>query len=938
MATVLTTDAVGFSVSSGSSLDLVIVQNTTTKANKYTGLQARVINAGLVGVGDLELTVSGDVQVNKGPAAGRLDWSAVTGVGNELPAVTLTMDHTVKLAIRDGSVALNMFGFVVLAGSFDLVKQTGVAIDDGATGPVAAFTADVLSLSLTAGGFVGVGGALSASNDSLATVVTADAVGFSVPSSSLDLVIVQDTETPANKYTGLQVSLTDASLVGMAADLVLTVSGDVQVNKGPAGGDRLDWTEVAGVGNELSDATLTMDHTVELEVSGSAELDVFGFVQVYGAFAFKKSSDVMATLSGQTTPKTFQVTTVGFEHVDVFVGAGPYFVDSDGNGQLDDSDVPDADAVGLVLEDVSLALALFKPTSGSGSYYAVSASASFIGLTGLGDSDSFALSADVYRVEVSGGTNDVAVNFTSLPGGKLSVPTGTESVDFDYTSPLIRVAIEKATLIIGDYVHISGDFSFTKQTGMTATLSDSAATTREVNSYAFAAGSLDMFVGSGPYFVDSDGNGQIDELDERNEDAIGLALENVNFGLILMRPTAPAYKSMKYLALNATANYAGFVGIDNFKLSGSDIEVAYNTVTNPNDSTDTTVVDFSKMSGGSYSFDTGNGELDIDYSSKLLRASAGEAVLEIDSYVHVRGGFTFEKGKTLDLTLSGSSATTKEVTAMDIGAQNVSMFFGVNGPYRTDSNGDGLINSSDETNDDAVGFAITNANVAFTLLKPTLEGDRTKYIGMKASADDIGFVGTDVFQLEASVIEVDLNLASGKGVTAETPVADFVSSYPSELLALFDTTDDTGASGQDGVITVGELRVLNGQAAGSATSYSSTVGELYGAAALADDVVELDEVVRVLDEDVDGILKVSEAQTFLATDTLADDADADSDQKLDPVGYEISTGSDVVYLSDNDRRIHASADDVLINMSEFLYLNGSVAFDLGSRETVILNT
>ncbi|MDP6723545.1 MAG: hypothetical protein QGF59_33080, partial [Pirellulaceae bacterium] len=358
---------------------------------------------------------------------------------NELPDVTLTMDHTVKLAIRDGSVALNMFGFVVLAGSFDLVKQTDVAIDDGAAGPVAAFTADVLSLSLTAGGFVGVGGALSASNDSLATVVTADAVGFSVPSSSLDLVIVQDTETRANKYTGLQVSLTDASLVGMAADLVLTVSGDVQVNKGPAGGDRLDWTEVAGVGNELPDVTLTMDHTVELEVSGSAELDVFGFVQVYGAFAFKKSSDVSATLSGQTTPKTFEVTTVGFEHVDVFVGAGPYFVDSDGNGQLDDSDVPDADAVGLVLEDVSLALALFKPTSGSGSYYAVSASASFIGLTGLGGLDSFALSADVYRVEVNGGTNDVAVNFTSLPGGKLSVPTGTESVDFDYTSPLIRV-------------------------------------------------------------------------------------------------------------------------------------------------------------------------------------------------------------------------------------------------------------------------------------------------------------------------------------------------------------------------------------------------------------------------------------------------------------------------------------------------------------------
>jgi hypothetical protein len=41
------------------------------------------------------------------------------------------MDATVELAIVDGSIALDAFGFVVLAGTFDLVKQTNVAIDDG---------------------------------------------------------------------------------------------------------------------------------------------------------------------------------------------------------------------------------------------------------------------------------------------------------------------------------------------------------------------------------------------------------------------------------------------------------------------------------------------------------------------------------------------------------------------------------------------------------------------------------------------------------------------------------------------------------------------------------------------------------------------------------------------------------------------------------------
>jgi len=52
-----------------------------------------------------------------------------------------------------------------------------------------------------------------------------------------------------------------------------------------------------------------------------------------------------------------------------------------------------------------------------------------------GSSDTFNLSASGYRIEVNGGTNKVAVNFTSLPGGKLTVPTSTTtSQDFTYNS------------------------------------------------------------------------------------------------------------------------------------------------------------------------------------------------------------------------------------------------------------------------------------------------------------------------------------------------------------------------------------------------------------------------------------------------------------------------------------------------------------------------
>jgi hypothetical protein len=43
-----------------------------------------------------------------------------------------------------------------------------------------------------------------------AAVVTTDAIGFSVSSVALDLVLAKD-RASTNKYTGLQVSLTDAT-------------------------------------------------------------------------------------------------------------------------------------------------------------------------------------------------------------------------------------------------------------------------------------------------------------------------------------------------------------------------------------------------------------------------------------------------------------------------------------------------------------------------------------------------------------------------------------------------------------------------------------------------------------------------------------------------------------------------------------------------------
>ena len=902
----------------------------------------------------------------------------------------LSMSAQLDLVIADFFYASGVFTYTDY-GSRDVWLVDGVS-------PV---SVSVRTLSVTnASVFVGTDGPYRNLDGS----VNPNALGFEL--SGVDFTVVEMSAADGRQWTAVRAIATSAGLVGIEGFTLSASSLLVELNTGnAAAGETVvnfgdSRTSLPAEADEFSSYTGKI-----LQVSGNAVLDINGFVQVSGGFAFTKESAVNVKLTGQTGLTLLNLTTFGFSHVNVFIGAGPYFVDSNGDGLKNEVS---ADAAGVLLKDANLAVALFKPATGAASYYAISASAESIELPGLFEGDSSTFSGHGYRIEVNSSNAAAAgkvVDFSTTyatDSGSLLVPTGPgENVSFGYASKLERVAIDQLTLSIDDYVYVSGGFSFTRQQGQTVTLSDKAGTKRVVDSYALAAGNVDLFVGDGPYFV---------EGAAPDPDAVGLVLENVNFGVILMRPTAAAHKATKYIALKATADYAGLVGIDVFKLSASGIDVEYNTVSGAPNPDTAPVVDFSKMPGGSYVFDTGNGELEINYKGRVLRVVIEDAELQIDSYVFIRGSLAFEKGAAM--TVEMSSGAPKSVTSINVGAEDLTMFFGADGPYWTDLDGDGEISwafdvgkgdalsrtlthidgvasgsldveidgvvtsvtigtasailpenavvslgedqivtvggvrygdfingdpstvnlidpgESGELNPDAVGFAITNADLALVLLKPTITSDKTRYIGMKASADQVGFVGIDVFQLEVTNVVVELNLATGGGADKNSPVVNFAATYQSELVALFDSTHDG--------ITVGELRTLAG--GGAASAYSSVIGELYGTGALSDDPIELADVVRILDVNADGLLSVTEAQTFLLNDALATTADDDHDGKIDPVGYEVATGGSPAYLSDSMRRIHASADNVLVNVAEFVYLNGSVSLDLGSRETVTIST
>jgi hypothetical protein len=114
--------------------------------------------------------------------------------------------------------------------------------------------------------------------------------------------------------------------------------------------------------------------------------------------------------------------------------------------------------------------------------------------------------------------------------------------------------------------------------------------------------------------------------------------------------------------------------------------------------------------------------------------------------VFISGGLAFEKGSKLtNVQLTSGMA---DLMPINVGAEDVTMFFGANGPCWTDLNGNKTLDDG-ETNPDAVGFAITNANLAMSLLKPE-DRQRQQVPGPACDSRPGGIVGIDAFQLEVT--------------------------------------------------------------------------------------------------------------------------------------------------------------------------------------------
>ena len=413
---------------------------------------------------------------------------------------------------------------------------------------------------------------------------------------------------------------------------------------------------------------------------------------------------------------------VGAEGVSLFIGhnLAPFDIDTDDNGVLDLDELGD-DAQGFFVEDldVGLVLASVVPFTGPNAalnvlkFLSFKATADSAGLVGF--EDIVTLTARMVEVGANQGTVlvplapaatiDWGLSFPDTSGLEVQTGDPENPVVLDYRgTPLIAVSAEHVLLDIGEFVHVSGAFSFRigevetvdvntgivsdvpvpsliGLTNVTDTDDGTLGRTTDfsmiwnlrVNTIKIGAEGVSVFIGTGLADYDIDDDIENDDgtlnMDELGAGAQGFFVENVDLGLVLATAvpfTGPnaALNVLKFIGLKVTADSAGLVGFEDvleLTIRTVTVEVNMGTVLVP--SAPAAVIDWqlSYPDTGGYEAPTGDplNPVLIDFrGTPVIAVSAQRVLLQISDFIHISGAFSFRFGEVEIVDVAtGLSAT-----------------------------------------------------------------------------------------------------------------------------------------------------------------------------------------------------------------------------------------------------------------------------------------
>ena len=479
----------------------------------------------------------------------------------------------------------------------------------------------------------------------------------------------------------------------------------------------------------------------------------------------------------------------------------------------------------------------------------------------------------------------------ATPAG-LAVPTGTgnDPVHVDFEDPIVGISATRVTIAISDFVFITGGFAFEKGGRINADIrtsglgvagpvlgnlvngapagpatdpggdSPSATTTGStlwnvpVVTTLIGVSHASVFIGYNPNLPDTEGtsfdtgdDGILDE-DDLSRDAIGLLANDITVGIVLAKvePITTATwddQLPSFFAVKATIGLLTPVGLpDDLVFRFEDAELTLNRGGKVNNAVNTYAwIDWAASlpdpdgdgplrAGLAVPTGQGNDPVWIDFEDPIIGVSAGRVVISIYGFVHISGGFAFEKGgqetvtintglnlaNPADLGSCGIISTAAEAAALadegveliddcqtltgvtietiKVGVYNASVFIGYNpSPVCADDaetcpvfdTGDDGVLQATELDPSAIGFLGSGINLGFvfgTLVRGTftqaLGAKAPSFYAIKARVDDLRLIGVPGITLNARGATVEVNAGSkwtGGGGINSPPAIDWTS-------------------------------------------------------------------------------------------------------------------------------------------------------------------
>jgi hypothetical protein len=127
-------------------------------------------------------------------------------------------------------------------------------------------------------------------------------------------------------------------------------------------------------------------------------------------------------------------------------------------------------------------------------------------------------------------------------------------------------------------------------------------------------------------------------------------------------------------------------------------------------------------------------------------------------FVQASGTLAIQAASDVEFKLA--NATTPRARVLSIGGTGLNTFVGINGPYRSDTNGDGVIDLRDDVNPNALGLSVSNAEFGVILAWDKTAGSQRNWIAAHATAAEVALVGVPGVTATAQQLAVDINLVN----------------------------------------------------------------------------------------------------------------------------------------------------------------------------------